>query len=95
METFVSIGLGVFVPAVVSYVKSVAWNTHYKVAAALVVSYVAAAVALFAQGSLSSISDLGVHGAVVWVSATAFYKLHFGNTELNAKLETMGVGAGD
>lgn len=91
-EAFVSIALGFFVPAAVSYLKNTAWDKWKRIALAGALSFVAASASLFVQGELDSFKDLATNSAVVWAVATANYKLWFGNTELNLRLEESGVG---
>lgn len=92
-QLVVSLVLTLVVPAVVSYLKNTAWAKWQRIAAAGFISVVASGLALFAQGELKTFADLAVHGAVVWAGATANYKLWFGNTDLNMKLEASGIGS--
>lgn len=91
-ETFVSLGLAFVVPALVSYLKNTAWSKTKRMALAAVVAVAASTGALFVQGELNSFTDFVGNAAIVWAGATANYKLWFGNTDLNLKLEAMGVG---
>lgn len=91
-ETFVSIGLAFAVPAVVSFLKNSAWSKMQRMALAVVVALAASTGALFVQGELNSFADFAANGAIVWAGATANYKLWFGNTDLNLKLEAMRLG---
>lgn len=91
-ETVVSLALAFVVPALVSFLKNTAWAKWQRIAAAGVISVVASGLALLVQGQLHSFADLAANGAIVWAGATANYKLWFGNTDLNLKLEAMGIG---
>lgn len=93
--TVVSLGVGVVVPAAVSFLKNVHWDRKVRILVGLVVSLVAATLALVAQGALHSWTDLVSQAAVVWASATANYHLWFQGTDVNLTLENMGVGAGN
>ena len=88
-ETFVSFALTFVVPMLVSFLKNSGWNKMRRVVAAGAVSIVASTAALLAQGELHSVADFFANGAIVWAGATANYKLWFGNTDLNLKLEAM------
>lgn len=91
-ETLVSLALGFFVPVVVSFLKNVTWPRYQRIILAGAVSFTSACAALAVQGELNSLQDVVNNTALVWASATAFYKMHFGDTDLNIKLEGIGVG---
>lgn len=91
-ETFVSVGLAFVVPTIVSFLKHSAWAKWQRIGIALLVSAVASTGALFVQGELNSFADFAANAAIVFAGATANYKLWFGNTDLNLKLEAMNDG---
>ena len=93
-ETIVSLALGLLVPGVVAFLKNVTWPRWQRVLLAGAVSMGTAVGSLFVQGELNSLKDVVANTALVWAVATAFYKLHFGNTDLNLKLEAMVHGDG-
>lgn len=88
----VTILLGFVVPPVVSFLKNSGWPKWKRIVLAGAVSVAAAAGHMFVQGDVTHYRDLLTNAAVVWAIATANYKLWFGNTDLNLKLEAMGFG---
>jgi len=87
----VTIVVGLIMPPVVSYIKSVKWSREIRVLASMAVCTAVAVVALAAQGDLKAPSDVFEKATQVWAVSQAEYALWFGSTSLNKKIERMGV----
>jgi hypothetical protein len=94
MEPIILSGLlGFIVPPIVAFLQRSSWPKWAKVGLAGVVSLAVAFLSLLQDGKLGDaswkviVANLGV----VFTVATAFYKLHFDDTQLNATLEAKKV----
>lgn len=88
---------GLFVPFIVSFLKNVNWNTKVKHIIAVVVSG-AIGVGITAIDNKTNLTDwsaLLTNIAVVFGVSQVWYNQYFGGTALNAKIENIGVGAGN
>ena len=86
---------GFVVPFFVSYLKNTTWSAKAKQASAVVVSLLfAVGITVVDNGvDLSDWKTLLMNLGVVFTVAQVFYQQYFGGTVVNARLETMGVGA--
>lgn len=86
---------GIFVPFLVSFLKNTSWSAKVKQGIAIATSAVVA-VGITAIDNGVNLSDwkvLVANVTVVFSVAQVVYQQYFGNTALNAKLESIGVGA--
>jgi len=95
MSVTFSVIAGVVVPMLVSFLKSKAWSTQVKQLVAIAVSLVVGAGITFIDNgvSVSNWQDLLANFGVIFTVANVWYGQYFGNTALNAKLESSGVGS--
>lgn len=87
----IAIVIGLIMPPVVSYIKSVKWSREIKVLVSMAVCTVVAVVVLAVQGDLKAPSDVFEKATQVWAISQAEYGLWFGSTSLNKRIERMGV----
>lgn len=86
---------GLVVPVLISFLKNTNWSTKAKQAVAVGTSLVVAVgITVVDNGvDLTDWKVLLTNLAVVFTVAQVFYQQYFGGTALNAKLESIGVGA--
>lgn len=90
METYGYLIIGVFLPPVVSLLKSQRWSYNVKFLLSLGLSFVATAVAMAIDGALklNDPASLVQNASVVWAASQGVYNLYFGSTNTNELLET-------
>lgn len=86
---------GLIVPFVVSFLKNKTWSTQVKQLIAIAVSLVVGVGITFIDNGVSvdGWQDILANFGVVFTVANVWYGQYFGNTVVNAKLESSGVGA--
>lgn len=86
---------GFVVPFIVSYLKNMNWSAQVKqVVSVAVCLVVAVGVTAIDNGvDLGNWKDLILNLGVIFTVAQVFYQQYFGGTAVNAKLESIGVGA--
>jgi len=86
---------GLVVPVLISFLKNTNWSKKAKQAVAVGTSLiVAVGITVVDNGvDLTDWKVLLANLAVVFTVAQVFYQQYFGGTALNAKLESIGVGA--
>jgi hypothetical protein len=92
--TFALIG-GIIAPFIVSFLKSKAWSAKVKQAVSIATSIAIGAGVTFIDGGMTdfSVANLLANVGVVFSVATVWYNQYFGDTAVNAVLESHGVGA--
>jgi len=88
----VFLAVGVFLPPLISLLKNVNWSTNVKTFVSMAVCSGVALLGLWASGDIGSPQEIAEKSSVVWAASQASYGLYFGNTNINNKLETRGVG---
>ena len=86
---------GLIVPFFISFLKNTAWSAKTKQIVSVAVSLVVAVgITVIDNGvNLGDWKQLTANLAVVFAVAQVFYQQYFGGTSINAKLESIGVGA--
>jgi len=86
---------GLIVPFFISFLKNTAWSAKTKQIVSVVVSLVVAVgiTAIDNGVNLGDWKQLVANLAVIFTVAQVFYQQYFGGTSVNAKLESIGVGA--
>jgi uncharacterized membrane protein len=86
---------GLIVPFVVSFLKNKAWSTQVKQLIAIAVSLVVGAgITVIDNGvSVSNWQDFLANFGVIFTVANVWYGQYFGDTAVNTKLESSGVGS--
>jgi len=86
---------GFIVPFIVSFLKDLKWSAKVKQLVALVVCLiVGAGVTIIDQGVVINSWDTFVSNfAIIFATAQVWYTQYFENTNVNMKLEEIGVGA--
>jgi hypothetical protein len=86
---------GLIVPFFISFLKNTAWSAKIKQVVSVVVSLVVAVgiTAIDNGVNLGDWKQLVANLAVIFTVAQVFYQQYFGGTSVNAKLESIGVGA--
>jgi hypothetical protein len=86
---------GLIVPFFISFLKNTAWSAKTKQIVSVVVSLVVAVgITVIDNGvNLGDWKQLAANLAVIFTVAQVFYQQYFGGTSVNAKLESIGVGA--
>ena len=89
-EIFGSVGIGLIVVPFSSLLKKEHWDARLKVIIAILVSVVFSIGGLAAVGKLHNVNDVVTNAALVFSSATAFYKLYFSYTNVESLLSSIG-----
>lgn len=86
---------GFVVPFIVSYLKNMNWSSQVKQGVSVAISLVVAVgiTAIDNGADLGNWKDLIMNLGVIFTVAQVFYQQYFGGTAVNAKLESIGVGA--
>jgi hypothetical protein len=86
---------GLVVPFFVSFLKNTAWSAKTKQIVSVVICLVVAVgiTAIDNGVNLGDWKTLLVNLGVIFTVAQVFYQQYFGGTSVNAKLESIGVGA--
>lgn len=86
---------GLIVPFFISFLKNTAWSAKTKQIVSVAVSLVVAVgITVIDNGvNLGDWKQLAANLAVIFTVAQVFYQQYFGGTSVNAKLESIGVGA--
>lgn len=95
MSVTFAIIAGLIVPFVVSFLKNKAWSAQIKQIVAIAVSLVVGVgITIIDNGvSISNWQDLLANFGVIFTVANVWYGQYFGDTTINAKLESTGVGS--
>ena len=95
MSITFSIIAGLIVPFAVSFLKSKTWSVQVKQVVAIAVSLiVGAGITIIDNGvEISNWQDFLANFGVIFTVANIWYSQYFGDTAINAKLESSGVGA--
>lgn len=95
MSITFSVIAGLVVPFLVSFLKSKAWSTQVKQLVAIVVSLVVGAgITIIDNGvAIANWQDFLANFGIIFTVANVWYSQYFGDTAINAKLESSGVGS--
>lgn len=94
--TSVLVAAGVLIPFIVSYLKDVSWSLKVKQALSFgIATAFGVGVTVVDKGvSIDSVPTLLANLGVIFTTAQVFYVQLLKGSEVNAKLENSGVGAG-
>lgn len=89
MSEFLTLALSLLMPMIVSWLKRESWPEWAKVTLALALSILGGAVTAAVEGSID-LATVTTSSAIIFTSATVFFKAWFQHTTLNAQLEQSG-----
>lgn len=95
LDELISLILGVFTPAVISWFKGNTWTKRQKMLLSLAISTSIGSLTALTTHSLilheaMTLEDWISNCTVIFTTATATYKLYFEDTDLNHQLEDNG-----
>lgn len=91
IDTFLELGLGLIMPLIVSALKRENWPNTGKVLLSLAIAVIAATIITLVKGeaTLGTIFD---KSAVIFATATVFYKTYFQKSSVDNTLTALGTG---
>jgi len=89
--TVVAPVVGIFLPVLVSLLKSVSWRKELKMLLSIAVSFVAAGATVALDGGLDWGADLWTNASIIWSSSQIVYGMYFGSTGINEVLESTKI----